>query len=150
MSGANKMQIGGTHYKTTYEHWDLVPDVGMGYFDGQATRYITRWRKKEGMKDLQKALHYVNKMIELRISHPAEYWPIRFHNDANFHARISRYVEANQLTDLERQIVIALAVGPGRYSLELIREWILMLMDSAEPMAVPVSDSNKYAERADD
>ena len=64
MSEANKRQIGGTHYKTSYEHWDMVLDAGLGYLDGCATKYVARWRKKDGAKDLEKALHYVEKLIE--------------------------------------------------------------------------------------
>lgn len=63
---ANELQVGGAHYRAEYQHWDLVADTGMGYFEGQVTKYVVRWRKKNGVEDLKKALHYLNKLIELR------------------------------------------------------------------------------------
>jgi hypothetical protein len=65
---ANSKQHGGTHYKKMqYEHWDWVHDSGLGYHVGNATKYISRWRKKNGVEDLKKALHYVEKIIELEV-----------------------------------------------------------------------------------
>lgn len=60
----NDYQIGGGHYKNDYQHWDLVCDIDMHYLLGCATKYISRWRKKNGIQDLRKALHYLNKAEE--------------------------------------------------------------------------------------
>lgn len=56
-------QEGGDHYQSVYQHWDWVTDIGMGYLAGNATKYITRWRKKNGLQDLLKARTYLEKMI---------------------------------------------------------------------------------------
>ena len=72
MSNANTKQVAGDHYRSedsTYQHWDLVADTGMGYFEGQITKYVARWRKKNGKQDLEKALHYAQKMQELILAH---------------------------------------------------------------------------------
>lgn len=61
---ANDKQIAGTHYQGTYQHWDFVEDTGIGYLLGCATKYISRWRKKNGTQDLEKALHYLEKYQE--------------------------------------------------------------------------------------
>jgi Protein of unknwon function (DUF3310) len=61
---ANEFQIGGQHYKTAYEHWDLVRHVNMSYLVGCATKYVIRHRKKNGLEDLRKAAHYLDKLIE--------------------------------------------------------------------------------------
>lgn len=65
-SNANNVQYGGTHYKSTYQHWDLVADIGLDYFSGAASKYVSRWRKKGGIEDLKKAAHFIEKLIELR------------------------------------------------------------------------------------
>ena len=40
---ANDIQHGGTHYKQfTYETWDVINDWGLGYFDGNAVKYLSR------------------------------------------------------------------------------------------------------------
>ena len=63
---ANQTQVGGDHYAGTYQHWDFVADVLCGaYFEGQITKYLCRWRKKNGVQDLQKVAHFLDKLIEL-------------------------------------------------------------------------------------
>ena len=67
---ANDRQIGGDHYKkagkTGEEHWDRQYRLfGPGYFVGCATKYIERYRDKNGKADLEKALHFIEKLIEL-------------------------------------------------------------------------------------
>lgn len=63
---ANQRQVGGDHYKNgALEHWDLIERHGIGYLEGCATKYIARWRKKNGLQDLEKADHYVQKLLEL-------------------------------------------------------------------------------------
>lgn len=58
----NSKQIGGDHYrKHEYQHWDWVTDIGMHYLLGCATKYVARWRNKNGVQDLQKAVHYLEK-----------------------------------------------------------------------------------------
>lgn len=61
---ANETQVGGTHYRTEIQHWDYVLANGLGYFEGQITKYVTRWRKKNGLQDLEKARHFLDKLIE--------------------------------------------------------------------------------------
>lgn len=65
MSDVNKGQVGGTHYKADFMHWDWVEACHLGYMEGQITRYVIRWYKKDGIQDLQKALHYVDKLLEM-------------------------------------------------------------------------------------
>lgn len=67
---ANDKQVGGDHYKkagaTGEEHWDRQYRLfGPGYFVGCATKYIERYRDKNGKQDLEKAIHFVEKLIEL-------------------------------------------------------------------------------------
>lgn len=62
----NDQQVGGNHYKSSFQHWDFVEDNGIGYLEGCATKYVTRHRKKNGTQDLEKANHYVDKLISLQ------------------------------------------------------------------------------------
>lgn len=64
VSETNDYQIGGSHYKAEYQHWDFVTDTNMPYLLGCATKYISRWRKKKGEEDLRKAIHYIAKAEE--------------------------------------------------------------------------------------
>lgn len=66
---ANTRQVGGDHYKTGgEEHWDRVHRLGLDYFQGQITKYVERWKKKNGVQDLMKARHFLDKYIELALA----------------------------------------------------------------------------------
>lgn len=65
MSSANERQVGGQHYQSPIQHWDYVVANNLDYFQGQITKYVTRWRNKNGVQDLEKARHFLDKYIEL-------------------------------------------------------------------------------------
>lgn len=69
-SSANARQVGGTHYKnsTGVQHWDLVYLLNLDYFTAQATRYLCRAHRKNGKEDYEKAVHYIDKSSELKIT----------------------------------------------------------------------------------
>lgn len=63
---ANETQVGGDHYRTAFQHWDFMAEsFGAAWFKGSITKYVSRHRKKNGLQDLQKARHYLVKLIEL-------------------------------------------------------------------------------------
>lgn len=62
---ANSKQVNGTHYKKlAYEPWDLALNIGMNGVMLFLTKYIVRWRDKNGIEDLEKALHCIEKLQE--------------------------------------------------------------------------------------
>ncbi len=68
MSEANKTQVGGSHYRTEIQHWDFAASNDLDYFQGCITKYVTRHKKKNGLQDLRKAQHFLEKYIELEIA----------------------------------------------------------------------------------
>ena len=59
---------GGDHYHKVAgeQHWDRVWRLyGRGYFVGCATKYLERYHLKNGVEDLKKAVHFIEKLIEL-------------------------------------------------------------------------------------
>lgn len=66
MSEANKIQIGGSHYKKGgEEHWDRAFRLNYDCFQYIITKWIERWREKGGLQDLYKARHAIDKYIEV-------------------------------------------------------------------------------------
>ena len=65
MSNANKHQVAGGHYKSKVQHWDYVVANDLDYFQAQITKYVTRWKNKNGLQDLEKARHFLDKYMEL-------------------------------------------------------------------------------------
>lgn len=70
-TAANARQVGGDHYaKDGEQHWDRMWRLyGRGYFIGNITKYVERYHKKNGLQDLDKAAHYLQKLIELEKEH---------------------------------------------------------------------------------
>lgn len=63
---ANKMQVGGDHYTgSDYQHWDWTTDVKLLGLEYAATKYLSRWWKKNGLEDLKKPIHYMIKAQEM-------------------------------------------------------------------------------------
>lgn len=64
--GANATQVGGQHYAAKpIQPWDFIAANGLGYFEGNVVKYLSRWRDKGGVQDLHKAAHYLQKLIEI-------------------------------------------------------------------------------------
>jgi hypothetical protein len=67
---ANEIQIGGDHYKSKkVQPWDAMeswmsPEQFEGFLRGNVIKYIARYKDKDGLKDVQKARHYLEKLIE--------------------------------------------------------------------------------------
>lgn len=61
---ANDKQIGGQHYKLNIEPWDYIIANDLGYLEGNIVKYVSRYKAKNGVQDLEKALHYLEKLIE--------------------------------------------------------------------------------------
>lgn len=64
MSLQNSIQVGGDHYQSGFQHWDWVQLIKLPYLPAAASKYLTRWRRKGGLQDLEKALHFLNKYLE--------------------------------------------------------------------------------------
>lgn len=58
-------QVGGNHYAGKVQHWDWAIAVKLGPMEYAATKYIGRHTKKGGLEDLKKAVHHLEKLIEV-------------------------------------------------------------------------------------
>tara|TARA_R110001583_G_scaffold108161_1_gene256888 strand:- start:12 stop:326 length:315 start_codon:yes stop_codon:yes gene_type:complete len=60
-------QIGGDHYKDCkIQPVEYIHANGLDYFEGNVVKYVTRHRTKgEGKKDIEKAIHYAELILEL-------------------------------------------------------------------------------------
>jgi hypothetical protein len=59
------MQVGGDHYKKrAIQPIDYILDNDLSFCEGCVIKYITRWRDKGGVEDLEKAKHYLEFLIE--------------------------------------------------------------------------------------
>lgn len=59
-------QVGGGHYKDyAIQPLEFCVKNNIPFLEGNVIKYICRWRKKNGVQDLEKAKHYIEMLIEL-------------------------------------------------------------------------------------
>ena len=68
---ASQYQVGGDHYRakkvqpwTAMEAWMSRAEFE-GFLRGNVIKYIARYRDKDGLKDVYKAKHYLERLVEL-------------------------------------------------------------------------------------
>ena len=61
---ASDRQVGGNHYEAEVQHWDYAVRSETPNLEYAASKYVARWRNKNGVQDLEKAIHYLEKRIE--------------------------------------------------------------------------------------
>jgi len=65
-TNALAIQVGGGHYKDLkIQPVEYIHANGIGYFEGNVIKYVSRWRSKGGVADLQKAKHYIDLLMDL-------------------------------------------------------------------------------------
>lgn len=57
-------QVGGSHYQKDIQPWDIISEWKLDFWEGNIVKYILRWKDKDGVKDLKKAKHYIEYLIE--------------------------------------------------------------------------------------
>ena len=71
MSALTK-QSGGSHYKDlAIQPVEYIHANGIGYMEGNVIKYLSRWKSKGGISDLEKAKHYIELLIELEANKEA-------------------------------------------------------------------------------
>ena len=70
-SAVNQRQVGGKHYlNKKIQPWDAMSEwmsdeEFVGYLRGCVIKYVARCNEKGGVEDLEKAQHYLEKLISV-------------------------------------------------------------------------------------
>jgi hypothetical protein len=60
-----KTQVGGSHYASmAIQPFEYIHANGLGFAEGCVIKYVSRWKAKGGVEDLQKAKHFLDLLIE--------------------------------------------------------------------------------------
>ena len=58
-------QVGGSHYSTlSIQPIDYIVKNNLGYREGNVIKYVTRYKTKNGLEDIEKAIHYLEMIRE--------------------------------------------------------------------------------------
>ena len=57
--------VGGDHYKNlVIQPVEYITANNLSYLQGSVIKYVTRYQNKNGVEDLQKAIHFIKMMIQ--------------------------------------------------------------------------------------
>jgi len=66
MLNALEKQTGGNHYKDmAIQPAEYAEKNGLSLLEGNIVKYVSRWKKKGGLTDLQKIIHCAELIIEI-------------------------------------------------------------------------------------
>lgn len=64
-----KKQVGGDHYKKLkIQPIEYALANNLGICEHAVVKYVSRWKDKNGVEDLRKAIHYLEMMIQREIN----------------------------------------------------------------------------------
>lgn len=70
-NSALNTQEGGSHYKILkIQPIEYIHANNIGYLEGNVIKYVTRHESKNGVEDINKAIHYLQLIKELKYSDP--------------------------------------------------------------------------------
>ena len=62
---ASERQVGGSHYKDLpIQPGEFIRKNNLGWYEGNAIKYICRYKQKGGKEDLEKVKHYIDLILE--------------------------------------------------------------------------------------
>ena len=95
-------QVGGDHYKKLgVQPVEFIRDINANFFQGNVIKYVTRYKDKNGIKDLEKAKHYLALMKELKPQTDTKLCK------DYIMAAVVDYSTSNNLGNIETDIIIA-------------------------------------------
>lgn len=73
-TSAFERQEGGNHYKKvgqSMQPWAIIDAWNLDFYAGNVLKYLLRYQYKDGLDDLKKARHYLDRMIEKYDENPS-------------------------------------------------------------------------------
>lgn len=131
----NDRQVGGQHYKgADFQPWDW-PLYGVDAWSYSIVKYATRFKEKNGRQDLEKAVHFCDKL----------FWAITQHSFGQHNiVRIrhaDEYLEQNKCDKYQRRVVLAALFWKSSDDVEHLRECLSHLIeDHDQNVALDAAD----------
>lgn len=67
---ASSQQVGGDHYREfAIQPSEFIHRNGIGFIEGNVIKYVCRHKKKNGRQDIEKAIHYLQLLLEWEYGH---------------------------------------------------------------------------------
>lgn len=102
-AGALQRQVGGSHYISKIQHVEFCQANRIPWCEAAAIKYIFRHRSKNGIQDVEKAIHYLELLQALDYGRRDEV-PMDMNPD-NFDIPLKRFLEENEIPEAEAQCI---------------------------------------------
>ena len=103
MNNSLQKQVGGRHYKDfTIQPVELFAATRWDYFQSSIARYILRYKNKNGIEDLEKAIHIAHLASDLSVEEKRSMENIRY---------IEMFSKANNISGKQQIILEDLESG---------------------------------------
>ena len=67
MRDSKEKQVGGSHYKLyVIQPIEFITKNNIPFIEGNVIKYVLRWRDKNGIQDLDKAIHYLELLKDIK------------------------------------------------------------------------------------
>ena len=77
-------QVGGKHYKSlNYQVVEVAADANLNFFQASILKYVSRYKEKNGLQDLEKAIHYAELGEKLAPQNGARLFYARVYSERN-------------------------------------------------------------------
>ena len=95
---ATETQVGGSHYRALeIQPIELIAALRCSFIQGCIIKYISRYKAKNGVEDIDKCIHYAQLAIELGDKRRCK--------DDTLSYSLNRYILKNKMTMLQRRII---------------------------------------------
>lgn len=111
------------HYDSDYPVWDFVEDLNLNFYEGNIIKYLARYTRKDGIKDLKKAGDYAERLI---LAHKAE--KLQKHNYTNIHSKeIERFLKTEYFNHSQGKVAVLAISNLLNGDIEECLSWITYL-----------------------
>lgn len=109
-------QVGGSHYTDlAMQPIELIVKLKCTFIQGCIIKYVSRYKKKNGLQDLEKCEHYAKLSLELEDQKKRTIKPKE-------RELINEYIKKNRFTILQRAIIINTVNGSYRNVVQCCKE----------------------------
>lgn len=105
MNSALNQQVGGEHYKKLlYQPIMFISKMRLGFSQGCIVKYVSRYKHKNGIEDLKKAIHYCKLAKEVSDYSKLRAWWLRlWHRKTE--KEIWKYCKCNELSGFAKDCI---------------------------------------------
>lgn len=122
---ASEVQVGGSHYKNLkIQPIELITKLRCSFIQGNIIKYISRYKSKNGLEDLDKCIHYARLAIE--------YGDVRRCKDSEVSVAINSYIAKNNMTIMQRRIITAAVYNRYADVIEICEDLISLTYSEEE------------------